>query len=89
MECNIVLGCLEQLRHLCLAEPHGVILHTHLQAYGLVGLVKDYLAFGLLPGHAVLYAVIFRFHRYDCQAMHTKRARKFTILFFNLQKICK
>ena len=56
------LVTLKQLCHLCLSKPHGLILHAHLKAYGLVGLVEDNLAFGLRPGYCVQHAVVSRVH---------------------------
>lgn len=47
------LVTLKQLCHLCLSKPHGLILHAHFQAYGLVGLVEDNLALPVLYGCAL------------------------------------
>ena len=56
----------KQQSHLLTINPNGIILHPHLKAYGLVGLVEHNLTFicrqGLLDGRIVVDYVIFLRH---------------------------
>jgi len=37
----------KQLCHLLLCQPHGLTFQPHFEAYGVIGLIKDNLAFGI------------------------------------------
>lgn len=57
MQRHIIPCCLEQLRHLLLRQPDGVVLQTDLEAHGLVGLVEDDLSLLRSAGLRGLYVV--------------------------------
>ena len=43
MQADILFGSAKEICHLCLREPHCIVVYFNFEPYALVGLIEDYL----------------------------------------------
>ena len=49
MQTDIIHTASKQFRHLTLRQPDGLVFHAHIQAYGLIWLIHNYLILTHIP----------------------------------------